>query len=100
MIIFLRKYLQRPVHLFGNAGLIALSLGSLVMLWLLVVKYILGEDIGSRPLLIIGVMLLLAGIQLISVGIVADLLMKTYYESQHKRPYAIRKITEIKKRVA
>ena len=79
LIIFMRKYMQRPIHLFGNAGLISLSLGSLIMLWLLIVKFVFGEDIGTRPLLIVGVVLLLAGIQLITMGIVVDLLMRTYY---------------------
>ncbi|MCT7904385.1 Undecaprenyl-phosphate 4-deoxy-4-formamido-L-arabinose transferase [Candidatus Ornithobacterium hominis] len=92
LIIFLRKYLQRPIHLFGNAGLISLGLGGIVMFYLAIVKFGLGEDIGTRPLLILGVLLLLAGIQLITMGIVVDLLMKTYYESQDMRPYRIRKI--------
>lgn len=94
LIIFMRKYMQRPIHLFGNAGLISLSLGFLAMLWLAIVKFGLGEDIGTRPLLIVGVVLILAGIQLITMGIVVDLLMKTYYESQSMRPYRIRKITK------
>lgn len=92
LIIFLRKYLQRPIHLFGNAGLISLGLGGIAMFYLAIVKFGLGEDIGTRPLLIVGVLLLLAGIQLITMGIVVDLLMKTYYESQDMRPYRIRKI--------
>lgn len=92
LIIFLRKYLQRPIHLFGNAGLISLGLGSIIMFYLAVVKFGFGEDIGTRPLLIVGVLMLLAGIQLITMGIVVDLLMKTYYESQDMRPYRIRKI--------
>ncbi|MGI9526693.1 MAG: glycosyltransferase family 2 protein [Weeksellaceae bacterium] len=100
LIIFMRKYLQRPVHLFGNAGLIALTLGGLAMFWLAIVKFGFGEDIGSRPLLIVGVMLLLAGVQLITMGIVVDLLMKTYYESQSMRPYRIRKITQGEKELA
>lgn len=94
LIIFMRKYMQRPIHLFGNAGIISLSLGGLIMLWLLIVKFFMGEDIGTRPLLIVGVVLLLAGIQLITMGIVVDLLMKTYYESQDMRPYRIRKISK------
>lgn len=100
LIIFMRKYMQRPIHLFGNAGLISLSLGGLIMAWLFIVKFFLGEDIGTRPLLIVGVVLLLAGIQLITMGIVVDLLMKTYYESQDMRPYRIRKITKGEKVVA
>ena len=100
LIIFMRKYMQRPIHLFGNAGLISLSLGGLIMFWLFIVKFIFGEDIGTRPLLIVGVVLLLAGIQLITMGIVVDLLMKTYYESQDMRPYRIRKITKGEKVLA
>ncbi len=100
LIIFMRKYMQRPIHLFGNAGLISLSLGGLIMAWLFIVKFFLGEDIGTRPLLIVGVVLLLAGIQLITMGIVVDLLMKTYYESQDMRPYRIRKITKGEKVLA
>ncbi|MDG4945420.1 glycosyltransferase family 2 protein [Weeksellaceae bacterium KMM 9713] len=100
LIIFMRKYMQRPIHLFGNAGLISLSLGGLIMAWLFIVKFFLGEDIGTRPLLIVGVVLLLAGVQLITMGIVVDLLMKTYYESQDMRPYRIRKITKGEKVVA
>ena len=55
----------------------------------------LGHDIGNRPLLILGMLLILVGIQLFTIGIVADLLMRTYYESQDKKPYNIRKITTI-----
>lgn len=100
LIIFMRKYMQRPVHLFGNAGLISLSLGFLAMLYLAIVKFGFGQDIGTRPLLIVGVVLILAGIQLITMGIVVDLLMKTYYESQSMRPYRIRKITKGEKVLA
>lgn len=100
LIIFMRKYMQRPIHLFGNAGLVSLGLGSLIMLWLMIVKFYMGEDIGTRPLLIVGVVLLLAGIQLITMGIVVDLLMRTYYESQAMRPYRIRKISKGEKVVA
>ncbi len=94
LIIFTRKYFQRPIHLFGNAGLISLGLGALAMLYLAYVKFYWGEDIGTRPLLTIAVLLILTGVQLITMGIVVDLLMKTYYESQNKRPYRIRKITK------
>jgi uncharacterized membrane protein len=54
----------------------------------------LGEDIGTRPLLTLGTMLIFAGIQLFTIGIVMELLIRTYYESQQKRPYRIRKVTK------
>jgi glycosyltransferase involved in cell wall biosynthesis len=91
LILFQRKYLQRPIHLFGNFGLFFIALGSMISLYMLVEK-LLGNDIWGRPLLLLGVILLVIGIQFFSVGIIADLLMRTYYESQKKRPYSIRKI--------
>ncbi|TDQ24117.1 glycosyltransferase family 2 protein [Tenacibaculum caenipelagi] len=91
LILFQRKYLQRPVHLFGNFGLFFLFIGLVINLYLLVLKF-LGYDIGGRPLLIVGVIFIIISLQFFTVGIIADLLMRTYYESQNKRPYAIRKI--------
>jgi len=94
LILFQRKYLQKPIYLFGNIGLVFFVLGVLINIYLLIIK-LLGNDIGSRPLLILGMLLILVGIQLFTIGIVADLLMRTYYESQGKKPYNIRKITTI-----
>lgn len=94
LILFQRKYLQKPIYLFGNVGIFFFSLGSIFSVYLLVVK-LMGNDIGHRPLLILSVLLILVGIQLFTIGIVTDLLMKTYYESQNKRPYYIRKITSL-----
>jgi glycosyltransferase involved in cell wall biosynthesis len=91
LILFQRKYLQKPIHLFGNFGLFFMATGSIISLYLLVEK-LMGNDIWGRPLLLIGVIFLVIGIQFFSVGIIADMLMRTYYESQMKRPYSIRKI--------
>ena len=90
LMLFLKKYGQRPMHFFGGAGLFLLLAGCLVNLWLLLQK-LMGESIGGRPLLILGVLLTVAGIQLITTGFVADLVMRTYYESQKKKPYTIKK---------
>lgn len=90
LILFQRKYLQKPLYFFGNLGILFFSLGILVNLYLMGIKLI-GNDIGTRPLLTLGVLLILVGIQLFTIGIVADLLMRTYFESQQKTPYAIRK---------
>ena len=80
------------MYLFGNIGLFFFSLGLLINIYLLIEK-ILGFDIWGRPILIVGVLFVLLGIQLFTIGIVIDLQMRTYYESQDKRPYIIRKIT-------
>jgi hypothetical protein len=58
---------------------------------MLVVK-IMGEEIWGRPLLLLGILLVLGGIQLITIGIIADIQMRTYYESQDKKTYSIRSI--------
>jgi len=93
LLLFIRKYFQRPIHLFGIFGFLLILVGALINMYLLFVKFYLGEDIGTRPLLIFGLMFILAGIQLFTIGIVMELLIRTYYESQNKRPYRIKKIT-------
>ncbi|WP_394749812.1 glycosyltransferase family 2 protein [Spongiimicrobium salis] len=92
LLLFIRKYFQRPIHLFGIIGVLMIILGILINTYLLILKFGLGEDIGTRPLLVFGMMLILAGIQLFTIGIVMELLIRTYYESQNKRPYRIKNI--------
>ncbi|WP_422860458.1 glycosyltransferase family 2 protein [Flagellimonas sp. S174] len=93
LLLFIRKYFQRPIHLFGIFGVLLIILGVLINFYLLIVKLGLGEDIGTRPLLIFGMMFILGGIQLFTIGIVMELLIRTYYESQQKRPYRVKKIS-------
>lgn len=92
LLLFQRKYLQKPIHLFGNIGLLSFIGGSLVMLYLFYVKFFHGEDIGNRPLLVLGILFMFVGVQFFTTGIIIDLQMRTYFESQSKRPYNIRKI--------
>lgn len=89
LMIFFQKYLQKPMHLFGTVGIVTFLLGSMINAYLLVLK-IMGEEIGGRPLLILGVTLLLGGIQLITIGLLAELIVRTYFETQNKKTYRIR----------
>jgi glycosyltransferase involved in cell wall biosynthesis len=91
LMIFMRRYMQKPMHLFGSLGFISLGLGIIINLYLLTLK-IGGHDIGGKPLLILGLILLLGGIQFITIGIIADINMRTYYEAQNKKTYTVRKI--------
>jgi len=91
LMLFLKKYIQRPIHLFGKYGVILFVLGVCINFYLLVIK-LMGEQIGGRPLLILGALLLLSGIQLVTVGLVAELQMRTYFESQEKKPYNVKDI--------
>ncbi len=92
LLLFNQKYLQKPIYLFGNIGIGTFTIGILINIYLLIIK-LMGQPIGGRPLLILGILLIFVGIQLFTTGIVIDLLMKTYYESQSKRPFNIRKIS-------
>ncbi len=91
LLLFFQKYFRRPIHFFGPLGLLCFGTGSLISLYLLVLK-IMGQDIWGRPLLLLGVSLALAGIQFLTLGILAELLMRTYYEAQNKKTYGIREI--------
>lgn len=91
LMLFFKTYMRRPMHLFGNTGLFLLAGGVLINLYLLVLK-VLGNDIWGRPLLILGVLLLIGGIQFVTIGIIVEMQMRTYYESQDKRPYRVRSV--------
>ena len=79
------------MHLFGTMGFISFGLGALINVYLLVVK-IMGHDIWNRPLLILGLILVLGGIQLVTIGIIADINIRTYFESQNKKTYNVRRV--------
>ena len=91
LMLFFQKYFQRPIHLFGGLGLLSFLLGGIINVYLLVLK-IMGEDIWGRPILILGFMLILAGIQLITTGIIAEIIVRTYFESQDKKTYRIKSL--------
>ena len=97
LMVFFKKYLQRPMHFFGGIGIITLGIGVLINLYMLLLK-ILGHDIWGKPLLLLGILLVLGGIQFITTGIVAELQMRTYFESQHKKPYRIKRISATSKK--
>ena len=98
LMVFFRKYIQKPMHLFGTIGFISLGIGLLINLYLLVLK-IMGHDIWGKPLLILGLIFLLGGIQLITIGIIAEISVRTYFESQGKKTYKVRNVYEKEKQI-
>jgi dolichol-phosphate mannosyltransferase len=72
--------------------MVSILLGTAIGLYLSVLKLVYGITIGNRPLLILGVVLFLAGVQLFSVGLLAELLMRTYHESQGRPIYRVREV--------
>lgn len=99
LMVFMRRYMQKPMHLFGPLGFVSFGLGVLINTYLLVLK-IMGHDIGGKPLLILGLILLLGGIQLITIGIVADINVRTYFESQNKKTYNVRRVYHAKREIS
>jgi glycosyltransferase involved in cell wall biosynthesis len=95
LMLFFKKYLQRPMHFFGMLGIVTLGIGMLINFYLLILK-IIGHDIWGKPLLLLGILLVVAGIQFFTTGIIAELQMRTYYEAQHKTPYQIRRVVKTK----
>ncbi len=90
---FLLSYATRPIQVFGKWGLVSGLVGFLMAAWLSFRKFYFGEDIGNRPALLLAVLLILVGFQFITMGLLAELQARTYYEAQNKPIYAIRRIT-------
>jgi hypothetical protein len=91
-IWFWRKYSNRPLHLFGAAGMIFSLAGFAILAWMGVEKIFLGMSISERNWPLIGVFLVLVGIQLFVFGLLADILLKTYYKNRNTMNYNIEKI--------
>lgn len=91
-VLFFMRYKARPGHFFGSIGLAAGALSALILLYLFVDKFLLGNDIGGRPMLIVGVMLFLSSVQLITTGILAEMMARIYSGENDTPPYIVRKV--------
>ena len=93
-VLFMKRFFTRPLHMFGRIGLLFFTMGLIINASLVYEKLALGHDIGHRPLLILGALAFLTGIQLISTGLIAEIQVRTYFESQQKPIYKIKRIYE------
>ncbi|MDQ1769332.1 glycosyltransferase [Labilibaculum sp. A4] len=91
LMVFLTRYMQKPMHIFGGIGILIFSIGALINIYLLVLK-VMGQDIWGKPILILGLLLVVGGIQLVTIGIISEIQMRTYYEAQQKKPFKIRSV--------
>lgn len=92
LIKFLLGYSKRPIHLFGSLGLLTGGLGGLILGVMTFQKLAYSISMGSRPLLMLGVMLVIIGLQFLVFGLLAEVLARTYYESQDKPIYVVRRV--------
>ncbi len=90
VVVFILSYFNRPLYVFGAAGFFVGGIGTLLGAYLTVFKLLTENKIGDRPLLQLAALLMVLGVQFVSTGIVADMIMRTYHESQRKPIYFIR----------
>jgi glycosyltransferase involved in cell wall biosynthesis len=90
-IKFSMRFLHRPLHAFGGVGLGFVVLGVATLLYLAAEKLVFGHDIGGRPLLLLGALLTLIGVQLLATGVLGELLTRIYHEPQGRRQYVLRR---------
>jgi glycosyltransferase involved in cell wall biosynthesis len=86
---FFLRYGARPGHFFGSIGMVFGVIGGLIMSYLMVVKFGMGEDIGQRPLLFVGILFLVFSIQLLTTGVLSELLARTFFESADRPNFDI-----------
>jgi len=91
---FLLSYSTRPIQIFGMMGLLSFAIGLIIGIYLTFMKLVYQEDLAERPLLLLAILLVMIGVQLVTMGLLGELVVRTYHESQDKKIYAIREILE------
>jgi hypothetical protein len=93
---FLTSYAMKPIYLFGGAGVLLIAVSSAILLYLFV-RRLFGISVLASPLFQMSTMIFIMGFQSILMGLIAELLARTYHESQGKPTYTIRKLINVKK---
>lgn len=89
---FLLSYATRPLHVFGVIGLISSSMGFFIALVMTIQRQFFGVELANRPLLLLAILLIFIGIQFVTIGLLAELVVRTYHESQRKPIYHVRRV--------
>jgi hypothetical protein len=92
----MKKYYNRPNHLFGGLGVVSSTAGFLIGLYLVLIKLFYGAVISDRPLLLLAVLLMVMGVQFISLGFLGGMIVKAQYETPGTKPYVIRERINLK----
>lgn len=93
-IWFWRKYSHRPLHLFGASGVVLSGLGGVILVWMLVEKIYFHESIAERIWPLVGIFFTLVGVQLFISGLLADIVVRNYYQARQRMNYNIREVRE------
>lgn len=89
-VSFFIKFASRPGHFFGYLGFILLSIGGAIMAYLASLKFVFDQDIGGRPLFFIGILLLIAALQMLTTGVLAEIMSRVLFQSSQSKGYSIR----------
>lgn len=89
---FLQSFSTKPIQFFGPTGLLSGGTGFAILMYLSALKLLTGASIGGRPLLLLGVLLIIVGVQVIGMGLIAEMLARVYHESQKKPIYYVKKV--------
>ncbi len=92
---FFMRYKARPGHFFGSFGLFFGLLGSIILTYLAVEKFYFGENIGTRPMLLVGVVCIVAAVQFITTGVLSEMMARIYFESSGKKSYIVRSTPDV-----
>jgi glycosyltransferase involved in cell wall biosynthesis len=87
---FLLSYSTRPIHIFGLLGLLSVLVGAGIGVYLTIIKLLYGAALAERPLLLFAILLVMVGVQLVTMGLLGEMVVRTYYESQNKAIYVVR----------
>ncbi len=97
-IRFLLRYMTRPLHFFGSIGAVGMVSGSLIAAWLLVLKVAMHQAVAGEhgPLLVLGAVLILGGIQMLGIGLLGELQVRHFHTGNHRAPYAVDRILRLR----
>lgn len=91
---FLLRYSTRPMQIFGLLGMISFVVGTIIAAYLSFIRLFLGSPIANRPLLLLAILLIFVGVQLITMGLLGELMIRLYHEAQGKKIYMVREMLE------
>ncbi len=94
-IWFWRSYSSRPIHFFGGTGLVFIFVGSLILLWMLIEKFALNGSISERIWPLMGVFIIILGVQFLIFGLLADIIIKNYYKIRNRMNYSIKNVNKL-----
>ena len=97
VVTFWQKYSARPIHIFGGSGLVIGALGLIITLYLVIDRIFFGAGLSDRPLFLVGIFLILIGVQFIAFGILADIMLKVYHGQSGRKPYLIETVLDTEK---